>query len=96
MNYDQNVDLLALNTVPFKLKGISYSFIDESEYDEPVKLDDFKDYAGIDWQIDDFTVSKLLKSSRIATENYLNKSLGKRTVLFKAQECYSPVCYFPF
>jgi hypothetical protein len=88
MNYDQNVDVLALSQVPLKLKGISYSFTDESEYEEPVTLDDFKNYAGIDWQIDDFIAGRLLTSARISTERFLNKSLGKRTVLFKAQECY--------
>ncbi len=88
MNYDQNVDLLLLTRVPLTLKGLSYSFVDESDFEEPVKLDDFKDYAGIDWQIDDFTVNRLLTSARVATENYLNKSLGVRTVRFKAIECY--------
>lgn len=88
MNYDQNVDILYSAREPYKLKGISYSFIDESEYCEPVTLDEFKDYAGIDWQIDDFLVSKLLTSARVTTEKYLNKSLGVRTVRFKAQECY--------
>ncbi len=97
MDYDQNVDLLALSRVPLKLKGIFYSFTDESEYIEPVTLDDFKEYAGIDWQIDDFTAGRLLKSARVQTEKYLKKSLGKRTVLFKAQECFEnyPLSWVP-
>jgi hypothetical protein len=97
MDYDQNVDLLALSRVPLKLKGIFYSFTDESEYIEPVTLDDFKEYAGIDWQIDDFTAGRLLKSARVHSEKYLKKSLGKRTVLFKALECFEnyPLSWVP-
>lgn len=88
MNYDQNADILYSVRPPYKLKGISYQFTDETNYCEPVSLDEFKDYAGIDWQIDDFLVAKLLTSARVATEKYLLKSLGVRTVVFKAQECY--------
>jgi hypothetical protein len=88
MNYDQNADILYSAKPPYKLKGISYQFTDETNYLEPVSLEDFKDYAGIDWDIDDSLVSKLLTSSRVATEKYLLKSLGIRSVLFKAQECY--------
>lgn len=88
MNYDQNADILYSAREPYKLKGISYKFTDESNFVEPVSLDEMKEYAGIDWQIDDNLVSSLIKSARQATERYLNKSLGVRTVLFKAQECY--------
>lgn len=97
MNYDQNVDLIALSQVPLKLKGISYVFTDESDYIEPVSLNEFKEYAGIDWQTDDSLISSLLTSARIQTERYLNKSLGERTVLFRAQECYEnyPLSWVP-
>lgn len=97
MNYDQNADILHYARTPHKLKGIQYKFTDETNYCEPVSLDEFKDYAGIDWQIDDFLVSKLLTSARVATEKYLLKSLGVRTVLFTAQECYEnyPLSWVP-
>lgn len=91
MDYYNNSDLLCnefglprYNTYP-STSGLQISFIDESEYDEPVTVEDFKDHAYIDADTDDNLLEMYLKAARIDVENYLQKSLGIRTVQLLAQ-----------
>lgn len=89
-DFDKNIDQLCewglprYNTYP-ALSGLQISFIDESEYVEPVTVLEFKDHAYIDEATDDNLLALYLKAARIDVENYLQKSLGIRTVQLLAQ-----------
>jgi hypothetical protein len=90
MDFDKNIDQLyewglpRYDTYPV-LKGLQYSFTDESEYVEPVTVEEFKDHAYIDADTDDNLLELYLKAARINVENYLQKSLGIRTITLLAQ-----------
>lgn len=90
MDFDKNIDQLCewglprYNTHP-ATSGLQISFIDETEYEEPVTVLEFKDHAYIDDATDDNLLALYLKAARIDVENYLQKSLGIRTVQLLAQ-----------
>lgn len=90
MDYFNNSDILddtfglpRYQTYPV-LSGLQYTFTDESEYVEPWDLEEFKDHAYIDADTDDNLLSLYLKSARIDVENYLQRSLGVRTITLLA------------
>lgn len=88
--FDKNIDQLCNYGLPRydcypAISGLQYSFIDETEYEEPVTLEDFKDHAYIDSDTDDNLLDLYLKAARIDVENYLQKSLGIRTIQLMAQ-----------
>lgn len=89
-DFDKNIDQLCewglprYNTYP-ATSGLQISFIDETEYEEPVTVLEFKDHAYIDADTDDNLLELYLKAARIDVENYLQKSLGIRTVQLLAQ-----------
>ena len=67
------------------VSGLQYRFKSEINYIEPVTLQDFKDHAYIDTDTDDNLLALYLKAARIDVENYLQKSLGIRTITLLAQ-----------
>lgn len=90
-NYDKNEDYPYLYP-GFPVKGkrlvsASYKVISETSFVEPVTVDEFKSYAFIDFDTDDTAIADIIKSSRIQAEQYLQKSLGVKTIEFKAFEC---------
>ena len=92
MDYFNNSDLLCENesglpryNVYPAISGLQYSFVDESSYTEPWSLEEFKDHAYIDADTDDNLLELYLKAARIDVENYLQKSLGIRTIQLLAQ-----------
>lgn len=90
MDFDKNIDQLCnfglprYDTYP-ATSGLQISFIDETEYEEPVTVLEFKDHAYIDADTDDNLLELYLKAARIDVENYLQKSLGVRTIQLLAQ-----------
>jgi hypothetical protein len=56
------------------------TFTSEANYVEPYNVEDFKDYARIDFDTDDNLIALFLKSARLNIEQYLQKSLGVRTI----------------
>lgn len=90
-DFDKNCDqiygdwnLPRYNTYP-TISGLQVNFIDESDYVEPVTLEEFKDHAYIDADTDDNLLDLYLKAARIDVENYLQRSLGIRTIQLLAQ-----------
>lgn len=87
-DFDQNVDVINWTGLPVYEKagtqGLQIQFTDESQYIEPYNLDDFKDYARIDFDTDDNLLTIFLKAARIDIERYLGKSLGIRTIALTA------------
>jgi hypothetical protein len=86
-NFDINCDVLEVSSAPLKTLGIGYRTLDETNYVEPVTVEEFKLFAGIDFDTDDTLVAQMVKMARIQTEQYLKKSLGIRTVVFSAISC---------
>jgi hypothetical protein len=86
--FDINSDLLCnTSNNPYKLKNPLYKVVDESDFVEPVTIQELKEFAGIDYASDDLLLAQILKSARIQSESYLQRSLGIRTVRFRALEC---------
>ena len=88
MDFDKNVDQLYFTGLPKygqsdRVSGLQFQF-DDSYYIEPWDIQDFKDFARIDTDTDDNLLALFLKSARITVEQYLQKSLGVRTVLLFA------------
>ena len=91
MDYFNNSDLLCgdefglprYDTYP-ATSGLHISFKSEASYVEPVTVVEFKDHAYIDADTDDSLLALYLKAARIDVENYLQKSLGVRTIEIKA------------
>ena len=85
MDFDKNIDqindfgLPKYDTYP-ATSGLQYSFISETSYVEPWSLVDFKDHGYIDTDTDDNLLNLYLKAARIDVENYLQRSLGIRTI----------------
>ena len=81
--YEYNEDMLG-NILPvYEYKGatgLQVTFTDEEFYVEPYDIEDFKDYAKIDFDTDDNLIELFLKSARQNIEQYLQKSLGIRTI----------------
>ena len=93
MDYFNNSDLLCGNTqTPYKLKRPLYTVLDVANFVEPVTVDEFKEFASIDFDTDDLQISQFITASRIQCESFLQRSLGERTVRFRALEC--PHNYF--
>jgi len=65
-------------------QGLQVSFVSETDYIEPWTLSEFKEFARIDFDTDDNLLTLFLKSARIDIEQYLQKSLGIRTILLSA------------
>ena len=81
--YDYNEDMLVniLPTYQYKgASGLQVTFTSEEDYVEPYDLEDFKDYSRIDFDTDDNLIELFLKSARQNIEQYLQKSLGIRTI----------------
>lgn len=87
MDYFRNFDLLC-NDLPTScypaISGLQISVIDESNYVEPVSVEEFKAHGYIDTDTDDSLLDLYLKAARIDVENYLQKSLGIRTIRLMA------------
>lgn len=89
-DFDKNIDQLCdfglpkYNTYP-ATSGLQISFVDEASYVEPVTVAELKDHAYIDAETDDNLLALYLKAARIDVENYLQKSLGVRTIQLLAQ-----------
>ena len=60
--------------------GLQVTFTSEASYVEPYNVNDFKDYATIDFDTDDNLILLFLKSARQNIEQYMQKSLGVRTI----------------
>ena len=87
MDYFNNSDLLCnpMQT-PYKLKRPIYKFSNE-DCEEPVTVQEFKEFASIDFATDDLQIMHFIKSARIQSERFLQRSLIKRGVVFSALEC---------
>lgn len=90
MDFYKNADIQETSGLPRyglsdRVSGLQFQF-DDSYYIEPWDIDDFKDFARIDGDTDDNLLALFLKSARITVEQYLQKSLGVRTVLLFAQK----------
>ena len=84
MDYYRNADHCPEpETLRSRTTGIKYTF-DDTNYVEPVTVEEFKDYASIDDSTDDLLIGTFVKSARRHVENYLQKSLGVRLVKFTA------------
>jgi hypothetical protein len=88
MDFDKNVDQLYDFGLPVygvsdRASGLSMVF-DDSYYDYPYNLNDFKDFARIDFDTDDNLLGLFLKSATRQIEQYLQKSLGIRTITLYA------------
>ena len=82
-DFDKNCDQLnALFPVyeRDRVSGLQVTIISEAYYVEPYDLDDFKDHAKIDFATDDNLLNLYLKAARIDVEQYLQRSLGVRTI----------------
>lgn len=89
-DFDKNIDQLCDYGLPRydcypATSGLQYSFTDEISYVEPWDLEEFKDHAYIDADTDDNLLELYLKAARIDVENYLQQSLGIRTITLLAQ-----------
>jgi hypothetical protein len=81
--YEYNEDMLGDILPVYEYQGatgVQVTFTSESNYFEPFGVEDFKDYARIDYDTDDNLILLFLKSARQNIEQYLQKSLGVRTV----------------
>ena len=88
-DFDKNCDQYGTNLLPMygnkdRLTGLNLTVIDESSYVEPYDLDEFKEHAQIDFATDDSLLAIYLKAARIDVEQYLQKSLGIRTIRLEA------------
>lgn len=54
---------------------------------EPVTVEEFKQYAYIDFATDDTLIGSIVKQARQQAETYLQKSLGVKTIQMTAIEC---------
>ena len=86
MDYFNNSDLLNTKATPTRASGVQIAFTDESEFVEPWDLHEFKQFAKIDFATDDNLISAFLLSARQAVEQYLQQSLGVRTINLLALE----------
>lgn len=89
MDYYKNADycefgLPSYNCSP-AVSGLQVNFINEDDYEEPVTMEGFKDHSYIDTETDDNLLELYLKAARIDVENYLQRSLGIRTIQLLAQ-----------
>jgi hypothetical protein len=81
--YEFNEDMLGDILPVYEYQGatgVQVTFTSEANYVEPYNVEDFKDYARIDFDTDDNLIALFLKSARINIEQYLQKSLGVRTI----------------
>ena len=84
MDFDKNVDQIydfGLPTygVSDRASGSTLIF-DDYYFVDPWELEDFKDFARIDTDTDDNLLTLFLKSATRQCEQYLQKSLGIRTI----------------
>ena len=85
MDYYRNFDHIdRCHHHPNRVSGLQVKFIDESDYIDPYDIEDFKDFARIDYDTDDALLNTLLKSATTEIERYLQKSLGIRTIRLTA------------
>lgn len=88
MDYYKNDDKLCHDYPRHRrLRGISYRVLSEADFVEPVTVEEFKQYAYIDFATDDTLIAKIVKQARQQTETYLQKSLGVKTIRMTALEC---------
>src|SRR5690606_13496610 len=57
------------------------------DFVEPVTVEEFKQYAYIDFATDDTLISQIIKQARQQAETHLQKSLGVKTIQMTALEC---------
>lgn len=86
MDYFNNSDLINPKTTPSRASGVQIFFSDESEFAEPWDIHEFKQFAKIDFATDDNLISAFLLSARQLVEQYLQQSLGVRTIKLLALE----------
>lgn len=86
MDYFNNSDILNPKPLITRAKGVQVQFTDESEFVEPWDIHEFKEFAKIDFATDDNLISAFLLAARQAVEQYLQLSLGFRTVSLLALE----------
>jgi hypothetical protein len=81
--YEYNEDMLG-DILPvyeyLGATGLQIRFTSETSYVEPYNVEDFKDYARIDFDTDDNLILLFLKSARQNIEQYMQKSLGVRAI----------------
>ena len=88
--FDENLDILGCASAyssSLKLKRPLYTVVDSSNFVEPITLDEFKAFASIDFDTDDLLIDNFMRAARVQSEAYLQRSLGVRTVRFRALEC---------
>jgi hypothetical protein len=81
--YEYNEDMLGDILPVYEYQGatgLQVTFTSEANYVEPYNVEDFKDYARIDFDTDDNLIALFLKSARQNIEQYMQKSLGIRTI----------------
>lgn len=81
--FDKNCDQLTSIYPVYErssVSGLQLSILSESDYVEPWNLEEFKDHAKIDFATDDNLLNLYLKSARIDVEQYLQRSLGIRSI----------------
>ena len=88
MLYEENEDMLCnssrMEPTP---EGIDYTFSQEDLTTEPVTLNEFKNYADIDFATDDQNLNWFIRSAREQAEEYCQRSFILRTVTFTAFKC---------
>lgn len=88
MDYYKNADKLCHDYPRHRrLRGISYKIVSEADFVEPVTVEEFKQYAYIDFATDDTLIAQIVKQARQQAETYLQKSLGVKTIQMTAFEC---------
>lgn len=88
MDYYKNADKLYHDCPRHRrLRGISYKIVSEADFVEPVTVQEFKQYAYIDFATDDTLIGQIIKQARQQAETYLQKSLGVKTIQMTALEC---------
>ena len=88
MDYYKNADKLCHDFPRHRrLRGISYKIVSEADFVEPVTVEEFKQYAYIDFATDDTLIAQIVKQARQQAETYLQKSLGVKTIQMTALEC---------
>lgn len=88
MDYYKNADKLCYDRpIHRRLRGISYKVVSEADFVEPVTVEEFKQYAYIDFATDDTLIAQIIKQARQQAETYLQKSLGVKTIQMTAVEC---------
>lgn len=82
-DFYKNSDLICDDLRPKGVRGVKYILGELSI--EPVKIQEFKDHAKIDFSTDDNLIATYITAARQTVERILRKSLGVRVVTFYAE-----------